>query len=136
MDLDELKLKVDHNTSYSQIFRDFLLEKNKSDVKLVRKFHDFDNKTKEIGELVERSRQDMISSSSRYHKVPPFDGASSRYEVDLLSGTNVDHISNMVKSNDSLPPVNEQHQKLLSMTRKHSSMKMVHVSRNASVTQK
>ena len=48
VDLDELKLKVDHNTDYSQIFRDFLLDKYKTDVKLVKKLLDFDNKTKEI----------------------------------------------------------------------------------------
>ncbi len=136
MNLDELKLKVDHNTDYSQIFRDFLLDKYKSDVKLAKKFIEFDNKTKEMQELVERSMNDMLSSSSRYRKVHGFDGNSSRYDVDMLSGTNVELLSNMVRSNDSLPPVKEEHAHKMISTRKNSTMKLIHSSKAPSVTQK
>lgn len=50
MDLDELKLKVDHNNEYSQIFKDVLAEKYKSDVKLVKRLFEFEKKSKEITE--------------------------------------------------------------------------------------
>ena len=78
----------------------------------------------------------MLSSSSRNIKVPAFDGNSIRYDVDMLSGTNVDILSNMVKSSDSLPPVKEEHVNKIMSNRKHSTMKLIPTSKTPSVQHK